>query len=123
MEEEWKPVAQSLAEMFPKGGKVAVFMDAGAIGYYSGLEIVDMGALNDRFLAREKPDLNEISDYFFAQKPDACVFTSFSADSLDYIPAAKRIQADPRFSKYSQIKTFGNSVKFPYFQFLYQRKD
>lgn len=123
MEEEWKPVAQTLKDLYPSGAKVAVYMDAGAIGYFSGLNILDMGALNDRFLAHEKPNDMERADYFFAQLPDACVFTSFSSDRLDYIPAAEYIYSDVRFSEYSHYKTFGNSVNFPYFQFLYQRKD
>lgn len=123
MEEEWKPIGKELHDRNPAGGKAAIYMDVGAIGYFSGWEILDMGRLNDRFLARENPDSTAVADYFFNWNADACVFTSYDSTKLAYIPEAEMLSRDPRFSKYRLVGSFGNSADFPYFQLLYLRED
>lgn len=123
MEEEWKPAAAILESANLANKKVAVFMDAGAIGYFSGCKILDMGRLNDRYLARQNPAAKAVADYFFDWDADACVFTSADSSKYTYIGEAEMIVQDPRFSKYTLTRIFGNSADFPYFQFLYMRVD
>jgi hypothetical protein len=98
-------------------------MDAGAIGYYSGLNILDFGRLNDRHLAKDVHSQGAAVDYFFEMKPRLAIFTSERSDIYQYIPEAEAIIADPRFNSYRFAKEWANTAQFPYFQRLYIRQN
>lgn len=123
VEEELFPAGELLQERVPETEKIAVFMDVGAIGYQIPHFIVDFGGLNDVYLARFTASEEERINYFFKENPGGAVFTSTSKESYKYIPEAGKIQKDPRFSDYELIQKFGNSANFPYFQYVYVRRD
>jgi hypothetical protein len=122
LEEELIPAGQFLAEHFPGDARVISYMDAGAVGYFSGLEIIDFGRLNDQYLAQNKLSNAQVLEYFFKQDADAVVMTSESQDSFSYVPEAMSIVRDPRFRAYRLSRRWGNSVGFPYWQWLYVRE-
>lgn len=122
VQEELIPAGQALHQMLPAGSRVISFMDAGAVGFYSALPIVDFGRLNDVYLAQSSPSQSQVIDYFYQQEAAAIVMTSEQSDSLVYIPEAMAIAEDSRFDAYEKVAVWGNSAKFPYWQFLYRRR-
>lgn len=122
MEEELKPAGNWLAAELPAGATVAVYMDVGAISWFSDHRIIDFGRLNDETLSQLPPESAKVVDYFYDLNPDACVFTSFHPDTLNYIPEASQIQSDKRFHIYKKVKTFSTSIPFDYHQFVYIRQ-
>ncbi|HHG85776.1 MAG TPA: hypothetical protein ENJ82_13595 [Bacteroidetes bacterium] len=122
VEEEYKPVAVFLKDNLREDATLISYMDAGAIPYYSGLRVIDFGRLNDLYLARKQPDLEKIVDYFFIQYADAVVMTSESEENYLYIDEAITIYNDPRFADFELAKVFGNSVNYPYAQWVFLRK-
>jgi arabinofuranosyltransferase len=121
--EELVPAGQYLRAHLPPGATVISYMDAGAVGYYSGLRVIDFGRLNDRYLAKEKPSPGAVRDYFFAQDADAIVLTSESETMYSYIQEAEEIVSDSRFSRYELVVQFGNSASYPYWQRIYILKE
>ncbi|MEM6272124.1 MAG: hypothetical protein AAF998_21990 [Bacteroidota bacterium] len=121
VEDEYRPVAKWLREHLDEDATVICYLDAGAIPYYSGRRAVDMGRLNDAFLARENPDLDAVVDYFFSYGAEAVVMTSEKKDDYIYLEEAEVIRADPRFQQYELIEVFENDVGFPYFQWVYRK--
>ena len=122
IEEELKPVGQFLSAELPAESTVAVYMDVGAIAWYTDYQILDFGRLNNETLAHLPYGDSEVVDYFFDQNPIAAVFTSFHPDTLNYIPEAHQIQSDKRFEKYKRVKKFGTNTDYPYYQFVYFRQ-
>ena len=125
MTETLTPTAEYLETAFSSNSdpKVAVYMDVGKISYSSDLHIIDFGRLNDKTLSHLPWGGTEAIDYFFAQKADAAVFTSFHPDTLEYIPEAEKIISDPRFSDYERTAVFGGMSTRPYYQFVYLRRN
>jgi hypothetical protein len=119
VQDELIPVGKYLKAHLPNDSKVISFMDAGAVGYYSELEIVDFGRLSDAYLATQHPDQVQVENYFFAQMASAVVLSSTSADSIAYIDEAMGIVNDARFQRYANIATWGNRVEYPYWQHLF----
>jgi hypothetical protein len=122
VQEELIPAGKYLAETLPPDAVVISYMDAGAVGWYSRLKVIDFGRLNDRYLAQNKPSTEDAATYFFNQGAKAAVMTSESLEVYHYIPEAKAIVDDPRFDRYHLEKQWGNSADYPYWQFLYLRK-
>ena len=120
--EELIPVGKYLAANLPEDAVVISYMDAGAVGYYSRLKIVDFGRLSNPYLAQSNPSLVEAANYFFAANADAVVLTSQLADAQMYIDEANAIVSDPRFDRYEWKQTWGNSAGYPYWQRLYLRR-
>ncbi len=123
MEEEYLPAANILQSTLLPGSTIISYMDAGAISYHSDLKCIDFGRLNDTYLARQKPDEASIINYFYLQDAEALIFTNLSPDRFDYLDEAFAIQRDPRFENYQLVGSYGNSRNYPYYQFLYFRKD
>ncbi len=122
VQEELIPVGKYLAANLPEDAVVISYMDAGAVGYYSKLKIVDFGRLSDSFLAQTHPSTEAVVNYFFAVDAAAIVFTSESGDAQSYIDEANAIVSDPRFDRYEWKQTWGNSAGYPYWQRLYLRR-
>ena len=122
MEDELLPMAKYVKENIPVESRVVSFMDAGALAYYSDLEIIDFGKLNSLYLAHNDLTESEVTDFFFELKADVAIFTSEVELAYQYIPQAEKIVNDPRFRIYKKEKQWSNRVKYPYYQFLYTRQ-
>ena len=121
VEDEYIPVANWLRDNLPPDATIICYLDAGAIPYYSGLRAVDMGKLNDAYLARNTLEQPAIIDYFYSRKADAIIMSSEDEKRYVYNDEATAIREDFRFSHYKLTKVFGNEAGFPYFQWLYVR--
>lgn len=121
VQDELIAVGEHLQKTAPPGSKVISYMDAGAIGYYSGLSIVDFGRLNDRFLVDPSLGIDAIKDHFFGQEAAFVVMSSAAADVIDYTDEAMAIVADQRFMQYERVGVWGNRVDYPYWQHLFRR--
>ena len=122
MEDELQPMAKYVRENIPPNARIVSYMDAGALGYYSDLEIVDFGKLNSLYLAHTDLSQSEVIDYFFSLKAEAVIFTSETEKGYQYIPEAEEIVRDPRFNTYQKVKQWSNRLKYPYYQRLYIRQ-
>lgn len=118
-------VGRWLKQFVPANEWLAVYMDAGAIPYFSGLKTVDFGGLNDTALAHGRLSPEDRINYFFSYNPGAAVFTSDAPDSLVSTAEAATITADSRFQRYTLVKKYatptGLSIK--YYEFVYLRND
>ncbi len=123
MKEEYLPVARILRSTLLPGSTIISYMDAGAIAYHTDLRCIDFGRLNDTYLARQQPDSLDVIDYFYKHNAEALIFTNLSPNRFDYLDEAFAIQRDPRFENYQLVGSYGNSRNYPYYQFLYFRKD
>lgn len=100
------PIGRFLHKHLAPEDWAAVYLDVGAVGYYSGVRILDMGALNDETLAHDRLTPERAIDYFYSNRPAALVFTTTKPDKLEYkaevvdIPPVEVIAADPRFADY-----------------------
>lgn len=114
-----------LREIVPPNEWLAVYMDAGAIPYFSGLKTVDFGAINDTALAHGTLTPKERIDYFFSRAPGAVVFTSEAGDRVLYGDEVAAILADSRFGNYTLVKIFRSPFvpERPYHEFVYLRND
>jgi hypothetical protein len=84
---------------------------------------VDFGGLNDIYLARAKPSLDEAVQYFFSRNAAAVVLTVMEIPiGLDQA-LLNRIVNDPRFGRYSIVRRYGSAARSGYFQDLYIRND
>jgi hypothetical protein len=122
VQEELIPVGRYLAAELDPEATVISYMDAGAVGYYSERKIVDFGRLSDPYLAKTKPALPQVLDYFFSIDADAVVMTSQAENEFQYIEEAAAIVSDPRFEVFVLARQWGNSVGFPYWQRVYLRQ-
>jgi arabinofuranosyltransferase len=109
---------------------LVVYIDAGAIPFYSGLRTVDFGRLNDKYLAhRRLAPLKDRVNYFFSKNPGALVFTSYLWRDVLYEREAgdwrepKAIISDPRFGDYALVRKFADSSGKNYVEFVFLRRD
>ena len=123
MEEELMAAGKLIRERLPQEEKVACFLDAGAVAYFGERKAIDFGGLNDAYLAKKAVGTADVVNYFYDSNPGAAVMTSTDATKYDYIEDAVAIVEDTRFEQYTLLKKFENSTGFPYYQFLYIRKD
>ncbi|MSU75851.1 MAG: hypothetical protein EXS55_05050, partial [Candidatus Magasanikbacteria bacterium] len=99
--QEHNAIGKILKEKMPANEWLAVYMDAGAIPYFSGLKTIDLGGLNDETLAHNPGMLAKPNDYMYAYNPGAIVISSHSQDQLPTDdPAISAIALDTRFKKY-----------------------
>ncbi|MFN8393252.1 MAG: hypothetical protein U0176_01120 [Bacteroidia bacterium] len=122
VQEELIPVGKVLKNSSPPIHRVASYMDAGALGFYSDATVIDFGRLSDTYLAQSKPSTQEVVEYFYSQSPEALVITSWIEDGIEYTDEAMAIVRDPRFKAYQFIRTWGNSAGFAYWQRLYLKQ-
>ena len=123
LEEEHVAVGKYLREKIPPGEWLIVYADAGAVPYYARLKTVDFGGLNDSYLARVKPEVNEARDYFFSRNAAAVVLTEQPPSIGFDLSTLNGILRDPRFGRYSLVRIYGSAAREGYFQALYIRKD
>ena len=119
-------VGNFLRSVLPSHEWLVVYIDAGAIPYFSKLKTVDFGGLNDAALARGQLSAAERVNYLFAHNPGAIVITSTEADKLSYGEEPEAIIKDARFIKnYSLAQKFlaPPSIKQNYHEFVYIRND
>jgi arabinofuranosyltransferase len=114
----------------PGGEWLVVYIDAGAIPFYSGLRTVDFGRLNDKYLTHRRfGPVKERVNYFFSKNPGALVFTSYAWNRVKYGREADdgreadAITSDPRFENYALVRRFGYSAKENYFELVFLRRD
>lgn len=123
LETEHISIGKLLKDIIPSSEKLTVYMDAGAIPYFSQLQSVDFGGLNDLILAHDKLTPVERIDYFFSSRPGAVVFTSSSPDRLDN-PETQTMVDDPRFKNYTLFKVYSYpNSDVAYSELVYLRKD
>jgi arabinofuranosyltransferase len=126
LEDEHIQVGKFLKENVPSSEWLIVYVDAGAIPYFSGLKTVDFGRLNDEILSREDLSRSEIVDYFYSFNAGAVVFTSHDWNKLDNTPEAASIANDPRFRDYVLVRKYGAATKMyytKYYEFVFLRGD
>ena len=128
MEDAVVPAAEYLKRNVPSSEWLAVYLDAGAVPYFSGLRTVDLGKLNDEFLSGKKLSDDQIVDYLFSRNPAAVIFPSLNSDQVEYnnkvvTVDSNAIMNDPRFQRYKLVRRFGNHTKKEYYKFVYIRKD
>ncbi len=121
-------IGNFLKTSVPASEWLIVYLDAGAIPYFSGLKTIDLGDLNDRYLARNKPNQDERINYLYAHNPGAIVFTSVNKDSVEYGSEVEAIIKDRRFKNYVLAKKYlsplPQSMDYKnYHEFLFLRKD
>ncbi len=115
------PAGERVAELCSPEEWLVVVADAGAIPYVSGLPTIDLGMINDPYLARGAPTPGEILEYFFERDARCAVFTSTRWEELSPPdPRAAAIVADPRFGRYELVERFRTSApRFAsYFEFV-----
>lgn len=123
-EDAHNAVGKDLRRLLPVNETVIVYLDAGAIPYFSKLRAVDFGDLNDELLASHTLTPAGRLDYFFSQKAGAVSFSSINAERVDYGPEAVAILNDPRFISYVLYKRYvPRDSDIGYYVFLYLRKD
>lgn len=123
-ENQHNAIGRWLKETVPSGEWLIVYIDAGAVPYFSQLKTVDFGRLNDEFLVRPNLSLVERTDYFYSFNPGALVFTSFSLDRVNYGKEAAAITADPRFANYVLARKAPSPLSPPAFhELVFLRKD
>ena len=121
------PAGNFLRSHLPATEWLAVYIDAGAIPYFSRLPSIDMGGLNDRTLADPGLPVQSRLDYVFSRHPGAFVITSRSLDHSDLDPQAVAITSDPRFTdSYRLVRALapgGQQLGRPYYELIYVRED
>ncbi|QQG42918.1 MAG: hypothetical protein HYW15_01770 [Candidatus Giovannonibacteria bacterium] len=106
---------------------VVIYLDAGAVPYFSKMKAVDFGALNDPVLARGKLSPKERIDYFYSKNPAAIFITSSSLERVESDKEAMAIAGDPRFQGYALAQKYPSPFAYRYpvinHQLLFLRND
>lgn len=126
MEQEGRPVGLLIKQNVPPEEWIAVYVDAGATPYYAERKTLDLGVLNDDFLAHHPRDPRGWADYVFSHDPGAIVVTgkTLRRDDLQSIsPYLAQIVNDQRFKKYILTVVFGCELTSNYYQFVFFRDD
>ena len=117
-------VGKELGAILAPQETVIVYVDAGAIPYFSKLRAIDFGNLNDELLATGGLSPKERLDYFFGQKAAALSFSSTDTEKVSYGEEAAAIVSDQRFGDYRLYKRYiPREQKLVYYQLVYLRKD
>lgn len=117
-------IGKELGRLLLPTETIIVYMDAGAIPYFSKLRTIDFGDLNDELLASHTLSPEGRIDYFFSQKVAAAVMTSADKEKMQNEEEESHIINDPRFKDYVLYKRFIPSDNaIVYYEFVYLRKD
>jgi len=109
---------------------VVSVVDVGVMGYYCQCNVLDVGKLNDKYLAKNKLTSKQLAEYIYKHNPKFIAMTSRSYDNLTYSDqwdsdgvreGVIAVKDDPRFSEYKLIKKFWTDTRDQY-QFIYERK-
>jgi hypothetical protein len=117
------PAGKALHDAMPPDEWLAVYIDAGAMPYYSRLRTVDLGGLNDAVIARQKPTGQDLVDYAFTYDPCAWVITSTSPDSIVGREPVGLIVHDPRMQGYTRAAMYSSPARPSYIEVVYVRND
>lgn len=128
LDNEHVSIGKFLKTNVPPSEWLAVFIEAGAMPYFSGLKTIDFGNLNDKYLTQHKTDSAKRVDYFYEHNPGAAVFTSEDQDQVGGDSDAEAVINDPRFKNYVLVKKYlsplARSKDYRNFnEFLFLRKD
>src|SRR3989338_3153881 len=123
-EDEHNAIGKELGALLPPAETIIVYMDAGAIPYFSRLRTIDFGELNDEILASHTLSPEERIDYFFSHNAAAAVITSINTERVRGSEEAERIIDDSRFQNYVLYKRFvQRDPAIINYEFVYLRKD
>lgn len=109
------PIGKLLAAS-PYHGRLAVIADAGATPFYADWQTLDVGELNDEYLAHH----GFSADYVFDFNPDVFVITSYNQFQMINYPTFNQFVRDRRFSAYERVQTFFFDQN--YWQFVYLKR-
>jgi hypothetical protein len=129
--EPLRAAGQYLKRRVPGREWLVVYVEAGAIPFYSGLKTVDFGEYNDEYLAHKRfGPLKDRVNYFFAKNPGALVFSSYVWRRVKFGAGrddgreADAIMGDPRFENYTLVRKFGGfTVGTTFVEFVFLRRD
>ena len=116
---EHAPAAAWIQAHLPLDATLMVVVDAGLVPYRTGLTTIDVGALNDPYLARERDPQRRV-DYLFAQKPDVILLADGNLGIVDGEKTRAALLADPRWPNYRLAISFARSG-FDYHQQVWVR--
>lgn len=122
MDEVHIRIGKLLRDYAPASEWLIVHIDAGAIPYFSKLQTVDFGRLNDQKLAHGMSHAQAV-EYFYSFNPGAVVFTSYDWEHVFHGTQAACIVNDGRFQNYTLVKKYQTSVWKNYYEFVYIRND
>jgi hypothetical protein len=118
----------ALRELIPPGERLAVVVDAGAVPYYSELPSIDIGGLNDEYIAHGSLRPMDIIEYMFGMNPGALAMVSYSADYFTRNGSMDEIVSHPGMEKYELYKIYKSPLKTNnyygrYYLYVYIRSD
>lgn len=98
-----------------------VVVDAGLVPYATGLRTIDVGALNDVYLAHERDPQRRV-DYLMAQQPDVVLLATGELGIAAGEATRGALLADPRWQAgYQLAQEFRRGTRFPYHQQVWVR--
>jgi hypothetical protein len=123
------PAGKYIFSNFGADKKLLVHADAGAIPYYSRMETIDFGGLNDDYLSqRNKLNDQSMIDYFFDVNADILSITSNfknkiqrDESSLNWTTLKKTLMEE-RFGNYTLVKIFETN-SWNYYQFVFIKNE
>jgi len=118
---EHMPAAAWIADHIPARATLAVVVDAGIVPYQTGLRTIDMGALNDLYLARIRNPQARLN-YFFSQKPDVVLLATGDLGIVSAEQFRSALLVDPRWRfGYHLEEEFKGPQHFEYHQQVWAR--
>lgn len=120
------PAAAFINQYIPKDEWLVMLYDAGAVPYFTGLQAIDMGGLNDEYIAGHDLTKEAMLDYFFSRNPGVAVLTSTDAETIVHSPVTEALVEYTRFrNDYTLVKRFDLPEGYPkeYYQVVFMRND
>ena len=116
------PAAAWLADHAQPHDTLMVIVDAGIIPYTTDLRTIDVGALNDPYLARERDPVARLN-YLFNQKPEWVLLANGNLGIVAAEATRTALLVDPRWrSGYELAAEFHGPQSFEYHQQVWRRK-
>jgi hypothetical protein len=123
-------LGHKLARVIPPGEKLVTIIDSGAVPYYSGLPSLDVGGLNDEYLAHTNLTNDLIIDYIFQASPGVFVIASYSPIKVDRTLGGgnqifiDNLLGDSRFADFTLVEIFLPPLpSIKYYEFVFIRND
>jgi hypothetical protein len=105
----------------PTNATLAVIVDAGLVPYQTGLKTIDVGALNDPYLAHTR-DAQARADYVLSQEPDVVLLATGELGIVAAEATRTALLADPRWqAQYTMAQEFRGPQRFKYHQQIWVR--
>lgn len=133
--DQWIAIGKGLSEVMPPGTTIAL-CPVGALPFHSGLPVVDMLGLNDRHIARVRPDRRYYypghhrhdAGYVLSRQPDLVMLANGPVvrEPMDFPwPSVREYERDlahhPRFR--AEYRLIHVPLEPPYFVQLFARRD